>query len=87
MTSKRVVCVVPLQPSLGFAELSVIVNAAPTGGHVDASPRAGIAAVDTFYLESLGWTDDVEDLPLTFSFSYINGQVRSRTRSSVMPVI
>ncbi|CAM9093541.1 unnamed protein product, partial [Hapterophycus canaliculatus] len=61
----------------GFAELSVVMNAAPTGGYVGASPRAGRAAVDVFYLESLGWTDDVEDLPLTFSFSFINGQDQS----------
>ncbi|CAM9935318.1 unnamed protein product [Scytosiphon promiscuus] len=61
----------------GFAELSVIMNAAPTGGSVDASPRAGLAATDMFTLESLGWTDEVDDLPLMFSFAYINGQDES----------
>lgn len=52
----------------GFAELSVNVNAPPLGGHVEASPRAGTAAVDSFLLQSLDWTDD--DLPLLYSFSY-----------------
>lgn len=44
-------------------------NAAPTGGHVEATPRAGVAALDTFTLESLDWSDDVDDLPLMYSFS------------------
>lgn len=51
-------------------------NAAPTGGHTEATPRTGVAALDSFSLESLDWSDDLEDLPLVFSFSYINGQVR-----------
>ena len=44
-------------------------NAAPTGGHVKARPSAGVAALDTFTLESVDWSDDVDDLPLTYSFS------------------
>ncbi|CBJ29756.1 conserved unknown protein [Ectocarpus siliculosus] len=56
----------------GFADMTLTINAPPTGGHVDASPRAGVAAVDTFLLESLDWTDEVDDLPLMFSFSYNN---------------
>lgn len=66
----------------GFAEFSVTVNAAPTGGHLEATPRAGVAALDTFTLESLDWTDDVEDLPLMFSFSYVNGQVSHSSNST-----
>ncbi|CAN0146388.1 unnamed protein product, partial [Pylaiella littoralis] len=64
----------------GFAELSVMVNAAPTGGRIEATPRAGVAALDTFTLESLDWSDDVDDLPLVFSFSYINGQNETGTQ-------
>ena len=60
----------------GFAELSVIMNAAPTGGFVEAFPRAGSAAVDKFSLQSLEWTDVVDDLPLLYSFAYVNDQVR-----------
>lgn len=66
----------PSPPCLiGFAELSVLVNSAPYGGHVEASPREGTAALDSFLLESLEWTDEVDDLPLLFSFYYANGQV------------
>lgn len=60
---------------IGFAELSVLVNSAPYGGHIEASPREGTAALDSFLLESLDWTDEADDLPLLFSFYYANGQV------------
>eukprot|EP00903_Cladosiphon_okamuranus_P005952 g5878.t1 len=64
----------PATLATGFVELSVVVNAPPTGGYVDASPRAGYAAVDIFSLESLDWADDVDDLPLLFFFAYTNNQ-------------
>lgn len=69
------------QPPSGFADISLTINAPPTGGHVDASPRAGVAAVDTFVLECLDWTDEVDDLPLLFSFSY-NNEVLERPPSA-----
>ncbi|CAM9254804.1 unnamed protein product, partial [Ectocarpus sp. 4 AP-2014] len=65
----------------GFAELSLTINAAPSGGHIEASPRAGTAAIDTFVLESLDWTDEVDDLPLVFSFSYNNQEESGQQRS------
>lgn len=65
------------RPRAGFAELVVSVNSAPYGGYVDATPRVGTAAQDVFLLESLGWTDDVDDLPLVTSFHYANGGVSS----------
>lgn len=51
-------------------------NSPPYGGHIGASPKAGVAAFDTFLLESLEWSDDVDDLPLMFSFSFAYGEVR-----------
>ncbi|CAM9220320.1 unnamed protein product [Ectocarpus sp. 12 AP-2014] len=65
----------------GFADMTLTINAAPTGGHVDASPRAGVAAVDAFVLESLDWTDEVDDLPLLFFFSYNNEEENGQQRS------
>lgn len=53
-----------------------MVNSAPYGGRVSASPATGIAVLDPFVLEALDWTDEADDLPLTFSFSYSNGEVR-----------
>lgn len=52
-----------------------MINSAPYGGRIDASPRTGIAALDAFLLESLEWTDDADDLPLFYSFSYMYGHV------------
>lgn len=31
------------------------------------------AGIDTVLLHSVGWTDDVDDLPLTHSFGYVQG--------------
>ncbi|CAM9119623.1 unnamed protein product, partial [Laminaria digitata] len=58
-----------------YAQLSIVVNSPPYGGRVAASPKAGTAALNAFVLEALDWTDDADDLPLTFSFSYYNGEV------------
>ena len=55
-------------------------NEAPTGGYVQATPRTGVAALDIFSLESLGWFDtDVDDLPLLYSFS-LGTNVRIRDK-------
>ncbi|CAB1100232.1 unnamed protein product [Ectocarpus sp. CCAP 1310/34] len=58
----------------GFAEIHFDVNAPPSGGYVQATPRAGVAAIDMFSLEALLWEDDIEDLPLKVSFFYVAGQ-------------
>ena len=58
------------------------VNAAPKGGYVAAFPSDGFAAVDTFTIQSLDWTDDVDDLPLLYSFMY-EVRVRDPTRGKV----
>lgn len=63
--------------STGYAEISIVVNSAPYGGHIDATPRTGTAASDAFLLESLGWTDEADDLPIVFSFAYAHGYVRT----------
>ena len=60
-------------------------NAPPSGGYVEATPRAGVAAIDMFSLEALLWEDDIEDLPLKVSFFYIAGQV-SRAKSEKIKV-
>lgn len=46
------------------------------------------AAVDTVLLQSLGWTDAVDDLPLTHSFGFVYGyqEAFSAARSVHAPV-
>ncbi|CAM9236501.1 unnamed protein product [Ectocarpus fasciculatus] len=67
----------------GFAEIYFYVNAPPSGGYVEATPRAGVAAIDMFSLEALLWEDDIEDLPLKVSFFYIAGQDETGTQRSL----
>ncbi|CAM9232454.1 unnamed protein product [Ectocarpus sp. 6 AP-2014] len=67
----------------GFAEIHFDVNAPPSGGYVEATPRAGVAAIDMFSLEALLWEDDIEDLPLKVSFFYVAGQDETGTRRSL----
>ena len=62
-----------------------MVNSSPYGGRVAANPAAGTAALDTFVLEALDWTDDADDLPLVFSFSYFNGEVSVGSQVADMP--
>ena len=53
-----------------FSELVLTVNAPPTGGHATVSPSTGEALVTKFYISSPGWTTDVENYPLSYSFAY-----------------
>ncbi|CBJ26947.1 conserved unknown protein [Ectocarpus siliculosus] len=70
----RLSAVDPASGETGFAEIYFDVNAPPSGGYVEATPRAGVAAIDMFSLEALLWEDDLEDLPLKVSFFYVAGQ-------------
>eukprot|EP00756_Hemistasia_phaeocysticola_P021048 Hpha_TRINITY_DN15753_c4_g6::TRINITY_DN15753_c4_g6_i1::g.39263::m.39263 len=58
-----------LTSSAGF---SIVVNAPPSRGKLFAFPRRGEALQQNFSIGgcSSGWTDDAEDLPLTYKFSY-----------------
>lgn len=53
-----------------FSELVMTVNAPPTGGHASASPSTGDALVTKFYISSPGYTTDVSNYPLSYSFAY-----------------
>ncbi|CAM9766978.1 unnamed protein product, partial [Ectocarpus sp. 12 AP-2014] len=67
----------------GFAEIYLDVNEPPSGGYVEATPRAGVAAIDMFRLEALLWEDHIEDLPLKVSFFYVAGQDETGTQRSL----
>ena len=57
----------------GFTELSLTVNRPPWGGRstFGRSPATGVVLSTTFTLSADGWVDDAEDLPLTYSFFYL----------------
>ncbi|CAM9110513.1 unnamed protein product [Ectocarpus fasciculatus] len=57
----------------GYAEFSFETNAPPAGGHVESNTSSATAGVDGIRLQSIGWTDDVDDLPFTHSFGFVHG--------------
>merc|ERR1711871_1774999 len=57
----------------GFAEIDVPINIPPRGGTFTVSPLEGIASNTTITLTLRGWTDNVEDLPLKYQYSYFVG--------------
>lgn len=54
-------------------EFSFETNAPPAGGHVESNTSSATAGVDGVRLQSIGWTDDVDDLPFTHSFGFVHG--------------
>ena len=55
------------------AEYSFETNAAPVGGYVDTDQRQITAGRDTVLLQTMAWTDDFDDLPVTYQFGYTHG--------------
>ncbi|CAM9843656.1 unnamed protein product, partial [Ectocarpus sp. 4 AP-2014] len=59
--------------STGYSEFSFETNAAPVGGYVSSDLLQVYAGEDTVLLHTMGWTDDFEDLPMTYEFGYTHG--------------
>ncbi|CAB1098624.1 unnamed protein product [Ectocarpus sp. CCAP 1310/34] len=57
----------------GYAEYSFETNAPPAGGHVESNTSSANAGVDGVRLQSIGWTDGVDELPFTHSFGFVHG--------------
>lgn len=55
----------------GFGSVTIRVNSPPSSGRFDVSPKSGYGAQDLFTLTCAEWTDDLEDLPLKYSFGVI----------------
>ena len=51
-------------------EVVLTVNAPPTGGKTTVAPLRGHALVTDFSMSTTGWSDDLSDYPLSYSFSY-----------------
>ena len=50
--------------------VSALMNRPPFGGVLAVAPSAGEALSTVFELRADGWTDELEDLPLEYSFGY-----------------
>ena len=48
-------------------------NRPPHGGVFQVSPMEGIAFETPFSLSCSGWSDEIEDLPLSYGFRYKAG--------------
>lgn len=59
--------------SLHVAEFSFETNAAPIGGFVDSDVRRITAGQDAVTLQTMGWIDDFDDLPVVYEFGYTHG--------------
>jgi hypothetical protein len=53
-----------------IASVTIVMNEAPTGGSLAVSPTTGDALNTTFFFQTSGWTDDPDDYPLSYVFSY-----------------
>jgi len=56
----------------GRASIDVVVNSPPSGGDLIVVPTDGLAAQTKFLMTASDWTDDPEDLPLTYAFRFID---------------
>ena len=51
-------------------DVVLIVNSPPIGGRTSVSPQHGSALATDFTITSTGWSDDLSDYPLSYSFAY-----------------
>jgi hypothetical protein len=56
---------------VGFAEVDMLINAAPSGGYFTVFPPSGFAVDTDFQLEAGSWTDVLDNLPLTYIYTYV----------------
>ena len=55
---------------VAITEVVLTVNSPPIGGHTVVSPRKGKGLSTDFAMSTSGWSDDLGDYPLSYSFSY-----------------
>ena len=53
-----------------YSEITIVVNVPPSGGSFSVAPPRGEALVTPFRFLALGWTDEPQDLPLSYRFAY-----------------
>ena len=69
-----------------YASVSLLVNAPPYGGTLRLAFAGSEArALAPVNMTATGWTDDVVDLPLTYSFAYHVALVAAQTLTLTLP--
>jgi hypothetical protein len=56
--------------AVAYAEARVRMNRPPYGGELTVAPPSGDALATRFVLVARGWSDDVDDLPLAYTFAH-----------------
>lgn len=62
-----------LRPALWCSEFSFDTNSPPVGGYIITDLLSATAGVDSVTLQSTSWTDDFDDLPVSYAFGYAHG--------------
>ena len=71
----------------GYAQVVIECNAAPSGGRFLIDRTQGEALTSNFTLTALGWSDDAEDMPLTYSFAATAGNASASNASSTATAV
>ncbi|KAJ1456341.1 REJ domain-containing protein [Pelagophyceae sp. CCMP2097] len=61
----------PASSATGSAVLGVAVNSRPTSGSLRVEPESGKTLLTEFLAVAANWVDDVDDLPLHYSFFFL----------------
>jgi hypothetical protein len=61
----------PASSATGSAVLGVAVNSRPTSGSLRVAPESGKTLLTKFSAVAANWVDDVDDLPLIYSFYFM----------------
>jgi len=56
----------------GRANMTVTANSSPIGGAISVTPRLGEALLTVFNLQTSGWSDPEDNLPLAHGYSYLS---------------
>jgi len=57
-------------PRAAFAQQTILMNMPPRGGAFEVVPSTGYELNGTFALRASYWTDDADDLPLSYAFGF-----------------
>jgi len=56
--------------AVGFGDITVYINAAPSSGGFQVSPVNGTAVTTKFSMSAFSWVDDPSAYPITYAFAY-----------------
>jgi hypothetical protein len=54
----------------GSSTVFIVINSQPSGGRLLIQPLSGIALTTIFEISTFSWTDDADDMPLSYTLSY-----------------